>query len=209
MRLALCDDHGMFLDALATALTHLGHEIVSSSECLDDVEAQTTAYQPDVCLLDVGFSERSGVDVAPRIRERSPQVRLLLLTGMADDKVWHVYDAGEVDGVVNKVCDIAVLNKAITRVAAGGRVVEGFTRPISRRIDAPRSDGLTSREREVLWLLTKGISTENMAAKLGVSTNTVRTHVQNVLHKLGVNGRSKAVHLAMHMDLPAMAAAGE
>lgn len=207
MRLLLCDDHGLFLDALVTALTLLGHEVVSSCDCLDEVEGRTSAHHPDVCLLDVRFGGRSAVDVAARIRHDNPDVRVLLLTGMANDEVWHAYDTGKVDAVVNKICDIAVLERAIGRVAAGGRLVEGFARPVAPRLVRQRSDDLTGREREVLRLLTRGDSTDEMALELGVSTNTVRTHVQHVLHKLGVNGRGKAVHLALAMDLVGVAVA--
>lgn len=205
MRLVLCDGHGMFLDALVMALTSLGHDVVSSCERLDELESRTDVHQPDLCLLDVGVDGRSGLDVASRIRRRHPHIGLLLLTGTSTEGVWRAHDTGVVDGLVNKICDIALLDRAMSRVIAGERVVEGFARPVSRQVDGPRSHGLTTREQEVLWLLTRGVSTDQMACELGVSTNTVRTHVQNVLHKLGVTGRSKAVHLAMHMDLVSLA----
>lgn len=208
MRLVACDDHGLFLDALVMVLTELGHDVVAATESLDEAVSQTAAKQPDVCLLDVAFGGRSRMDAVSLIRRDEPLVGLLLLTGMASEDVWCAYDAGAVDGVVNKVCGIEVLERAIHAVASGERVVEGFTRrprpPVLH--SQPRPDRLTEREREVLRLLTRGVSTDQMARELGVSINTVRTHVQNVLHKLGVNGRSKAVHLALTMDLASLPA---
>lgn len=208
MRLVACDDHGLFLEALVMVLTELGHEVVASTDCLDEAVSQTVSKQPDVCLLDVAFGGRPRVDAASLIRRHDPQVGLLLLTGMASEDVWTAYDAGVVDGVVNKVCGISVLDAAIRAVASGERVVEGFARRPGPPVlhPQPRPDRLTEREREVLRLLTRGVSTVQMASELGVSVNTVRTHVQNVLHKLGVNGRSKAVHLALSMDLASLPA---
>lgn len=203
MRLVICDDHGLFLDALVMVLTRLGHEVVASSECLDEAVNLAAANHPDVCLLDVNFGGTTRLDAMARIKRHEPRTGVLLLTGMASEEVWTAYDAGEVDGVLNKVCGIPVLERAIRAVASGERVVEGFARRPSPPVlhPQPRPDRLTEREREVLRLLSRGVSTEQMANQLGVSVNTIRTHVQNVLHKLGVNGRGKAVHLAMNMDL--------
>ncbi len=206
MRLVLCDDHDMFLDALMTALTYLGREIQAVSQRADEVVDLVVEHQPEVCLLDVMFTVGSGLDAAVLIRERAPAVKVLLLTGAATDEVWDAYDRRVVDGVVNKVCDIDVLQASISRVAGGERVVEGWTRPAQAPGPEEDTQTLTGRERQVLALLVDGATTGLIADELGISGNTVRSHVQNVLNKLGVHNRSKATRMALsrHLLEPAM-----
>jgi DNA-binding NarL/FixJ family response regulator len=199
MRLVLCDDHDMFLEALMTALTRLGRDIQAISQHAEQVVDLVVEHQPEVCLLDVMLAAGSGLDAAAGIRDRAPAVKVLLLTGAATDEVWQAYDRRVVDGVVNKVCDIDVLQDSISRVASGERVVEGWDpRTPPHSSTAPdRALALTEREHQVLELLVDGATTQRIGYALGISGNTVRTHVQNVLRKLGVHDRSKATRLAL------------
>ena len=202
MRLVLCDDHDMFLDALMTALTGLGREIQAVSQHADEVVDLVVQHQPEVCLLDVMLGcGGSGLDAAVSIREQAPEVKVLLLTGAANDDVWDAYDRRVVDGVVNKVCDIDVLQTSISRVARGERVVEGWLRPLPPAGSREEADCLTERERQVLTFLVDGASTAMIAVELGISSNTVRSHVQNLLHKLGVHDRTKATRMALSQHL--------
>lgn len=201
MRLVLCDDHNMFLDALMTALTRLGLKIQAVTRHVDQVVPLVVEHQPDVCLLDVAFQGGSGLESAALIRDRAPQVKVLLLTGAATDEVWQAYDRRVVDGVVNKVCDINVLQRSINRVANGERVIEGWPLPSPSVEHQREADTLTGRERQVLELLVDGATTPLIAGELGITDNTVRTHVQSILHKLGVHDRSRATRMALSMRL--------
>lgn len=203
MKLVLCDDHDMFLNALMTVLRGMGREIQAVSQDADQVVDLVVQYQPEVCVLDVKLPGRSGIDAAAQIRDRAPDVKLLLLTGAATEAVWNAYDCRVVDGVVNKVCAIEVLQTSISRVARGERVVEGWLRPPepTEPTDARHGGPLTDRERQVLELLADGASTQRIADELDVSGNTVRTHVQHLLRKLGVHHRGKAVSQAVEMEL--------
>lgn len=191
MRLLLADDHRMFLDALRGGLESCGHDIVGISERLEDLCALVELHRPDLCIFDVDFSGRSVLDTASTIRCRWPEVAMLLLSGSAGAEVWRAYEQGVVDGVVNKLCDLKMLDRAITQVAAGGRVVERFERPRATQ-PTPLGQALSRQERSVLDLLMRGASTEQMATALNVSPNTVRSHIQRVLVKVGVNSRAKA-----------------
>ena len=209
MRLVLCDDHGVFLGALVTALTHLGREVRAVSVRADQVADLVVEHQPEVCLLDVMFKGTARLDAAAQVRHRAPHVKILLLTGAATPEVWDAFERQKVDGVVNKLCGMDVLHRSITRVARGERVVEGWPQHQHSGPDdyAPAED-LSGRERQVLELLVEGASTQKIADQLGVSGNTVRTHVQNLLHKLGVHDRTKAVSTALAMNLLEPRAAG-
>lgn len=192
MKLILGDDHQMFLDALTKGLSRRGHTILGSSDRLEGLADLVIQHRPDLCVLDVDFAGHSVFTPVAAIRERAPDIALVLLSGSATGEVWAAYDAGLIDSVVSKLCDLSVLNKVIERTRAGEHLVQGFPRqPKCRQPTRGRLE-FSERERAVVALLVRGASTEQMAADLGVSTHTVRTHVQNVLLKLGVNSRVKA-----------------
>ena len=201
MRLVLGDDHRMFLDALTAGLESRGHDVVGCSDRVDDLVGVVEEGQPDLCVLDVDFGGRSVLGTAATIRERHPEISLVLLSGEAPAEVWSAYEAGVVDGVVNKLCDLSALNRALERVRAGERVVERFARPVRPRRSTCEAARLSGRESAVMSLLVQGASTEEMATELGVSTHTVRTHVQSVMRKLGVNSRTKAASMGVALGL--------
>jgi DNA-binding NarL/FixJ family response regulator len=201
MKLVLGDDHRMFLDALTTGLERRGHDVVGSSNHLDGLVELVERWDPDLCVLDVDFDGRSVIGVAAVIRNRKPDVSIVLLSGTATQETWLAFESGVVDGVVNKVCDLSVLNRTLERVRAGERVVERFARPARPRRSTCEATRLSGRERAVMSLLVRGASTPQMAEELGVSTHTVRTHVQSLMRKLGVNSRTKAASKGVALGL--------
>jgi len=205
MTLTLCDQHGMFLDGLAEALAGRGYEI---SAAVTDVHALEPAHRsaaPDVCVLGLGNHEGEWLAAACDIKRDHPATAVVLLGSGASPAVWAAYDSGAVDALVDKRCDIATLDKVLARVESGERVVEGCVRPSAEPAYRTALDYLTDREREVLRLIVAGFSTQRMSAVLGVSANTVRTHVQHVLAKLGVDRRSKAIKVAVELGLTGQA----
>lgn len=199
MRLALADDHRMFLDALCAGLAQRGYDVVGSSDQLDGLVDLVETRQPELCLFDVDFGGRTVFEAAATIRERNPGIALVLLTGGASPEVWSAFESRTVDGVVSKLCEISAVIRAIERVRAGERVVERFAVPARRGQSQPVNTRLSGRERAIVDLLVRGASTEEMSAELEITTHTVRSHVQSVLHKLGVNSRAKAASLGVAM----------
>jgi DNA-binding NarL/FixJ family response regulator len=201
MRLMVCDDQWLFATALTAALIRRGHQVEATSEpelLLD----QVARYRPDLCLLDGVLGAISGVEVAYRLRRVMPRPAVVLLTGSCDEQVWDAYGRGVLGGIVNKACTFGVLEDAIRRVAVGERVVEGWSALSDRTTESrPVVESLTGRELEVLRLVVQGLPTRTMASLLGVSTHTVRTHVQQVLRKLGVHGRGKVARAAVEAGL--------
>jgi DNA-binding NarL/FixJ family response regulator len=199
MTLVLCDDHAMFRDALADALRARGHEVLGVSGGRGMV-AMVTEHHPDVALIDGFPADRSGVIVAAQLATRSPRTAVILLTAADAATVWQAVDSGAVAGAVSKDNDLTTVERVISRVLAGERVVEGWLRPAARPHDRPGwPHPLTAREQQILAFLVEGVSTNYMAERLGVSTHTIRTHVQNVLRKLGVHGRGKAARIAVQL----------
>ena len=200
MKLMLCDDHELFLDAIAGVLHSRGHDVAATSDPEQAVD-RVASQAPDVCVLESNLADTDGTALAAAIRKRDPRTVIVLLTGEVTTDVWAAYDGGLVDGVVNKSRGIDHLERALVRAANGERVLEGCDRPARTSPAASLVEPLTDREQEVLLLIVDGDSTETMSARLGVSRNTVRTHVQHVLRKLGVHERNKAVRLALDLGL--------
>jgi DNA-binding NarL/FixJ family response regulator len=191
MRLALSDDHQLFIESLAHVFEHRGHQVTVRTHDVDVLLDSVRDDPPQVCLLGVGLHRAPRVDVAAEVRRRAPGTRIVMLTSECGDVVWSAYDQRVVDAVVNKSLPLDAAENAADSVVRQQRVILGWSRPRRPRW-GDQADELTGREQEVLALIVRGLSTQQMSAELGVSTNTVRSHVQGVLRKLGVNSREKA-----------------
>ncbi|QUH02676.1 response regulator transcription factor [Saccharopolyspora erythraea] len=201
--LVLGDDHAIFVDALVGALPENDFRVVGTASSIEDTLAAVRSHQPDVCLLDRHFADGDGLTVVERITEG--RTKVLVLT--ADGDVQGMRDAlgRGATGYVNKMCGLSVLAAAIRAVVDGEVVVElAASRAPKLRgtTDARRlASHLTARERQCLELLVEGAQTRAMARGLGVSSTTVRTHVQSILTKLGVHSRLEAASFALRHSL--------
>lgn len=199
MRILLCDDHVLLTEALASLLSSSGHEVLvahTPHAALDLLERQ----HPEVCILDVCFPDGDGVDVLARVADRSPETRVLMLSGSRDpDTVKAAIDLGA-HGYLCKDVGVVDVVRAVERVHDGQVVLDPLVAQMLARRPRNRPDDvewlmgfLTGREREVLRRITLGQGTQEMADEMHVSRSTARTHVQNVLRKLGVHSRLEAV----------------
>lgn len=203
--LVLGDNHSIFADALETVLTQRGFTVLAVALTLRRVHEAVREFQPDVCLLDRHFADGDSVDTLGELAKASPRTRTLVLTADRDpDGMLRALAAGAV-GYVHKTRGLAVLVASLRRAVQGEVVVDLPTAPASRNpaaAEVSRLAGyLTVRERQCLALLVEGLGTAAMAARLTVSTTTVRSHVQALLTKLGVHSRLEAASLAVRHSL--------
>ncbi|MGY1671019.1 response regulator [Geodermatophilus sp. SYSU D00710] len=208
MRLLLCDDHRLFAEAMATALESRGHQVVVTTSLAEALHA-VDEEEPDVCLVDLRFPDGGGAHVVAALRAGRPSRRIVVLSGSggADDVAASIA-AGAV-GFLDKAQPVTEVFSALDRVAAG----EPLPRPPRPFPDASPDraspdeapangvgvrrllDVLTPREREVLDLMVAAEDTAGIARALRVAPSTARTHLQNVMLKLGVHSRLEAVAL--------------
>ena len=200
LRVVICDDHALFLDALASTLQERGHQVVAALPGPAGVVEAILDGRADCCVLDLDLDSEPGASLARTLHDRAPGVPVLLLSADDHPEGWRAYDAGNVDGLVSKTCAVEVLERAMRRLLAGERLVEGWVRRPERRAPAAE-EPLTAREQEVLMLIVAGATTPTISRTLGVSTNTVRTHVQNVLRKLRVHHRTMAAQRAIELGM--------
>ena len=202
MSLVICDDHEMFLDALRQALVGRSHEIAATTGDPTEVSQLVDQYAPSLALLDVHLPGLTGVDLARELRKRHRGIRIVLLTGSNEDWVHRAYQDRVVDGLIAKNTDVRTLDRNLRLVLGGERVLVGWSTSCAAAVrGATAVDRLTVRERQVLLLIADGETTDAIAGRLGVSTNTVRTYVAGVLRKLGVHQRTKAAHAAVQLGL--------
>ena len=200
------EDHEMVATALEAALDDDPRlRVLGRAGDLDRALALVAEQQPDVLVTDLRLDGVEVSDQLPRFREAAPRVRILVVTGWATERtLFESLDHGA-DGFLAKSQGLDELVDAVVRVSLGETVVAPPLLPSLVRRTAPRNARdraeLTPRELEVLRLLAEGAGTQQMAAHLSVSPNTIRNHVRALLAKLGASSRLEAVTVARRMDL--------
>jgi two-component system nitrate/nitrite response regulator NarL len=209
VRLVLCDDHRLLAEALATALQAHGHEVVAVATTPEAGYRAVVEHHPDVCLLDVGFPGASGLDVIARITSAYHGCKVLMLSGRSNPDMVNAALTAGAAGFVLKEQGIDQILQALDRVLEGQAVVDSGLLRAALSVPMPlrspegqRLRSLTSREREALRRVASGESTKEVARAMHVSDSTARTHVQNVLTKLGVRSRLQAAALVAREGLP-------
>jgi DNA-binding NarL/FixJ family response regulator len=212
VRILLADGHSLFREALSTALT-AEPDLLVVGEARDGLEAVAEAArtEPQVAVLDAELPNCDGVRAASLIRDRLPGCRIVLLAADEDpDILASAVEAGA-SGYLTKASPLTELVDAIRSVHRGDTLIPSrmlgslLEQLIRRRQDHDealrRLSRLTSREREVLTLLAQGGDNDSIAQVLVISPQTARTHIQNVLVKLGVHSRLEAAALAIQNGL--------
>jgi Response regulator containing a CheY-like receiver domain and an HTH DNA-binding domain len=201
VRLLVCDDHRLLLDALSMALTDNGHAVVATALDPDEAVEAAREHQPDACLLDVSFPDGNGIRAIGRIHEVSPDTKVVILSGSISRGLVADAIANGAEGYVGKEKSVGVLIEMLELAHQGHLAVDPFMLQDALRPHAQDDDPLwvlkflTEREWEVLRCIMDGLSTQQMADRLGVHRSTARTHVQNLLTKLGVHSRLQAAAL--------------
>jgi two-component system, NarL family, response regulator LiaR len=205
IRVLVVDDHTMVRRGLATFLK-VFDDLLLAGEAASGQEAvqQVAQLQPDVVLMDMVMPDMDGATATRLIRKQSPQTQVLALTSFKEEiLVQSALQAGAI-GYLLKDVSADELAQAI-RAAQAGRstlspeaaqaLVHATAQPPAPRID------LTERELEVLTLMVDGLNNTQIAARLTVSPSTVKSHVSNILSKLGVVSRTEAVTMALRNNL--------
>jgi two-component system nitrate/nitrite response regulator NarL len=202
--IVLSDDHAVLVESLVSVLVRAGFRVPAVARSLTGTIDAVRHHRPDVCLLARRFSDGDGVTAIDRIIAVSPATRILILAADGDtDAMRRAIRLGAA-GYVYKTCGVRKLVQALERVVNGAVVLDAprATNVRSEVSEARRlAAHLTARERECLALLVEGLDTSTMTVRLGVSTTTVRSHVQALLTKLGVHSRLEAATFAVRYDL--------
>jgi DNA-binding NarL/FixJ family response regulator len=202
-RILIVDDHPLTRDALSALLAQQGFEVVG--EAADGDEALTAArkHDPDVVLLDLTMPGLDGLAALPRLREEAPDCEVVVLTASdTEENLLAAIRAGA-SGYLLKTEPPEQIAAFLRGVVRGEAALSGG---VARRLlDRVRAYGrfggvpdsiakiLSAREVEVLLLLDEHLGTDEIAQRLFISEHTVRSHVKNLLKKLGVSSRREAL----------------
>ncbi len=175
-----------------------GFECVCTCSSGEEALKKIPAASPDVVLMDINLPGISGIECTARLKQQLPKLQILIVTVHADnDRVYSALQAGA-SGYLLKRTTAAELLEGITDLMRGGApmtgeiarmVIASFRRPVPVTMEEA---GLTRREEEILALLTKGFANKEIADRLSVSFDTVRTHLCHIYEKLHVRSRTEA-----------------
>jgi DNA-binding NarL/FixJ family response regulator len=210
MKIIICDDQDIVRDGLALLLKlEIDIEIVgvaaNGAEAIELAEQK----QPDLVLMDLKMPVMNGVDATREIKTKFPAVKVLVLTTYGtDDWVFDAVNAGA-SGYLMKDAPREDVLKAVRGTVAGKNYVDpAIAGKIMREISGNKkkpsnliTSKLTQREIEVLQLLAKGLSNEDISKKMFLSEGTVRNHVSSIVVKLGVADRTQAAIMAIQHGL--------
>ncbi|MGI8387505.1 response regulator [Robertmurraya sp. P23] len=204
IRVLLADDHPFFLYGVSTYLKTVPEiEIVGEANSGEDVVNQAKQLNPDVILMDIRMPGMNGIEATKKIKQSNPETNILIFTMFKDDqsvftamrmgaKGYILKDAGK-EEIIRAIKTIAA-GEAIFSAEIAAKMVHYFssTRPAASEQLFPE---LTSREREVLYLIADGATNKEIAEHLNISNKTVSNYVTNILNKLQVSSREEAIQI--------------
>lgn len=211
MRILIADDHALFRDSLRSLLTARDLDVVGEASRGEEAIELARELEPDVVLMDLAMPGIGGLEATRRIVAEMEDVKVVVLTASAEDShLFEAIKAGakgyllkdlEADRFFELLSGVAKGEPALTPSLAK-KVLEEFARPKTSNRERQNPDALTAREQEILELMVDGItSNRRLANTLGVSENTVKFHVRNILDKLHLHNRAQAVGYALRHQI--------
>ncbi|HEY8786139.1 MAG TPA: response regulator transcription factor [Candidatus Limnocylindria bacterium] len=209
MRVVLVDDHALFRDGVAALLEAWGHTVVGQAANGAQAIALVDRVVVDLVLMDVRMPGLSGVETTKALKTRNPGVAIVMLTVSEDeDDLFNAIKAGA-QGYLQKDLEseqFRIMLGAVERgeaaitPATAARILDEYQHPDRQRADPDR---LTERELEVLGLVTTGLRNKEIAARLGITENTAKFHLKNILEKLHAESRAELAARAVRDGLVA------
>ncbi|MEU6092112.1 response regulator transcription factor [Streptomyces sp. NPDC047085] len=206
-RVVVADDQTVVREGIVMLLGLLpGVEVVGSAGDGEDAVRLVGDLAPDVVLMDLRMPRCDGVEATRRIRAEYPGTQVVVLTTFADDESLFPALRAGARGYLTKDAGGDEIVRAVESVLSGDaglspsvqrRLLERLSEPEAEPAAPPEApDGLTARETEVLVLIAEGLTNQEIARALHVSTATVKTHINNLFAKTGLKDRAQAVRYA-------------
>jgi DNA-binding NarL/FixJ family response regulator len=198
LRLVLIEDHQALREGLELLLAREGHDVLGTAGTALEGRRLVETHEPDVALIDIRLGDDSGIELTAQLIDADPERRIVLYTGSNEiELLISGLDSGA-RGYALKDGTPSELTAALTIVAEGGTYVDPRLHPdlLSRR--ATRGQGMLSkREREIMDLLAQGLTGEQVAERLFLSPETIKTHIRNAMSKLEAHTRVHAIAIAL------------
>ena len=208
MRVVLADDHPLFRDGVASLLVAWGHEVVGMAGNGEEAITLVEQLAPDLVLMDVSMPGLNGLEATRRLAVSRPETAIVMLTASEDeDDLFAAVKSGARGyllknleaGQLRSMIDAVGRGEAAISPATAARIIAEYARPAAAVVAAP--DALTERETAVLRLVVAGRRNKEIAAELGISENTVKFHLRNILEKLHAESRTEVAARAVREGL--------
>jgi len=211
IKILLADDHKMMRDGLRVLIeNHADMEVIAQADNGRDAVRLARKLNPDVVIMDINMPHLNGMDAAQQVVEESPETRVLALSMHSDRRfVLGMLKAG-VSGYLLKDCAFEELALAIETVTAGrhylspmiaGTVVQDYMDHLSGKGKPSVLLSLSTREREILQMITEGKHTKEIASVLHLSAKTVETHRLKMMRKLDIHSIAELTRFAIREGL--------
>lgn len=197
--LVLVEQHEALRDGLAVLLERRGFNVLGCATTAARGEEVIREQRPDLAVVGVELPDERGTELVRRISSNGVGSKCVIYTGLDDPNLLEAAYRAGARGLVAKPAGLSVLVDALREVSRGGRYFD----PSFRRGDGGGDEpvkALSSRESEILGLLAEGLTGEQIAKRLVLSPETVRTHVRNAMEKLGAPTRTAAVVRAIELE---------
>lgn len=195
-RCLIADDHPALTSAVSSYLSENGFDVVGPAPDGRRAVALAAEEKPELALVDYRMPRLMGTDLIAAIREASPETRICVYTADGDDNLADAVLAAGAVALVLKEAPLADLVRALEAALAGGSYLDPAVTRTSKR-----GGKLTERELAVLGLLAEGLQHEEIGRRLGISSETVRTHLRKACDRLGASTRTQAVATALRLGL--------
>ena len=208
MRVVVADDHPLFRDGVASLLAAWGHEVVGLAGNGEEAITLVERLAPDLVLMDVAMPGVTGLEATRRLAASRPETAIVMLTASEDEDDLFAAVKSGARGYLLKNLEAGQLRSMIEAVGRGeaaispataARIIAEYARPAAAVVAAP--DALTERETAVLRLVVAGRRNKEIAAELGISENTVKFHLRNILEKLHAESRTEVATRAVREGL--------
>lgn len=206
IRLLLADDHPLIREGFRALLgQNTDFEIVGEARDGKELVQVASSASPDIILVDITMPGLSGLDAMEQVKKENPQIRYIVLT-MHEERE-YVMNAirGGADGYLLKNVERMELEKAVKTVYGGGKYFSPFVINILTdsvlKPDGSDQSEITPREKEVLEMVGKGLSTKQIADRMGISVRTVESHRINMLKKFKVNNTAELIKKAIELNI--------
>ena len=212
VRVVVADDQTVVREGIVMLLGLLpGLDVVGAAGDGEEAVRLVGELAPDVVLMDLRMPRCDGVEATRRVRAEYPGTQVVVLTTFGDDESLFPALRAGARGYLTKDAGGDEIVRAVRNVVAGqAGLAPSIQRRLLERLDRPETvvtppeeapDGLTVREAEVLVLIAEGLSNQEIARRLHVSTATVKTHINNMFAKTGLKDRAQAVRYAFRKGL--------
>jgi DNA-binding NarL/FixJ family response regulator len=196
--LVLVEHHEALRDGLAVLLERRGFSVLGCATTAARAEEVIVERRPDVAVVGVDLPDERGTELVRRLQGQCPDQKFLIYTGLKDPSLLEAAYRSGARGLVSKPAGLAVLVEALREVWRGGRYFDPSFAKQSNGNGSAKT--LSSRESQILTMLAEGLTGEQIAQRLVLSPETVRTHIRNAMEKLDARTRVEAVVKAIDRE---------